>query len=97
MNKFTYQLTELWGWYDASKSKAHDALIYGAIGQDCRLDQRHSSPHDHQHAGHDTATSRQGHANPLYGAVYMEYNNDSDACFDTKVVDGRVERGAEEL
>ena len=24
-----------------------------------------------------------------YGAV-MEYNNDSDACFDTKVVDGRI-------
>ena len=30
-----------------------------------------------------------------YGAV-MEYNNDSDACFDTKVVDGRVERGAKD-
>ena len=30
-----------------------------------------------------------------YGAV-MEYNNDSDACFDTKVVNGRVERGAKD-
>ena len=28
LNKFTYQLTELWAWYDASKEGAHDALMH---------------------------------------------------------------------
>jgi hypothetical protein len=92
LNQFQYALPTLWRWYDANKERAHDALMTPATAELEAINRLKglivNSP--------GTTMLRTISKKPVpFGAV-AEYNNDSDACFDTVTEGGIVCRGTKD-